>query len=164
MNRLLHPSLRRCCSVPARGPTKTLVVKQFHLRDETTRLGRRADGADGKTAPAARCRQRVAERRERLGQYYTLIWNDPAGAGQGEVEVVFQYQQGATASLVKRMTKKFPVIRCGGNRGIRGDRRRLFQRRQGADMEGHRCCGASGSSPAANPISGGDPVNFQMDG
>ena len=33
------------------------------------------------------------------GQYYTLIWHDPAGAGQGEVEVVFQYQQGATASL-----------------------------------------------------------------
>ena len=50
----------------------------------------------------------MAERRQRLGQYYTLLWHDPAGAGQGEVEVVFQYQQGATASRVKRMTKDFP--------------------------------------------------------
>lgn len=50
----------------------------------------------------------MEERRNRLGQYYTLIWNDPDGAGRGEVELVFQYQQGATASLVKRMAKTFP--------------------------------------------------------
>ena len=48
----------------------------------------------------------MEERRNRLGQYYTLIWSDPDG--QGEVEVVFQYQQGATASLVKRMVRSFP--------------------------------------------------------
>ena len=51
----------------------------------------------------------MAERRLRLGQYYTLIWSDPAGAGSGPVDVVFQYQQGATASRVKRMTKAFPA-------------------------------------------------------
>lgn len=51
----------------------------------------------------------MAERKQRLGQYYTLLWSDPAGAGQGPVEVVFQYQQGASASRVKRMTKLFPA-------------------------------------------------------
>lgn len=56
----------------------------------------------------------AVERRDRLGQYYTLIWNDPAGVGQGEVEVVFQYQQGASASQVKRMSKKFPASDASG--------------------------------------------------
>lgn len=51
----------------------------------------------------------VAERRQRLGQYYTMVWRDAAGAGSGPVEVVFLYQQGASASLVKRMTKSFPA-------------------------------------------------------
>lgn len=89
------------------GPTPPLVVKQFMLRDQAPRnteepmvkmeKDRRLHGAVS-----------LAERKARLGQYYTLIWSDPQGAGQGEVEVVFQYQQGATASLVKRMVRKFP--------------------------------------------------------
>ena len=49
----------------------------------------------------------MAERRNKLGQYYTLLWSDPAGAGHGEAELLFQYQQGATASRVKRMVRKF---------------------------------------------------------
>lgn len=56
----------------------------------------------------------MEERKERLGQYYTLLWHDPDGAGQGAVEVVFQYQQGATASRVKRMTKTFPASAVEG--------------------------------------------------
>lgn len=51
----------------------------------------------------------MAERRKKLGQYYTLLWSDPAGASQGEVELTFQYQQGATASRVKRMVRSFPA-------------------------------------------------------
>jgi hypothetical protein len=95
------------------GPTKTLEVKQFHLRDEALASAeepmirmeklRRLHGA-----------VTLAERRGRLGQYFTLFWNDPAGVGQGEVEVVFQYQQGATASQVKRMSKKFPASDAAG--------------------------------------------------
>ncbi len=49
-----------------------------------------------------------AEQRNRLGQYYTLLWDDPDGAGQGDVKLIFQYQQGASASLVKQITKHFP--------------------------------------------------------
>ena len=49
----------------------------------------------------------AAERNERLGHYYTMHWSDPAGAGKGEVELIFEYQQGATASLVKRQSQRF---------------------------------------------------------
>jgi hypothetical protein len=95
------------------GPSKPLEVKQFHLRDEAlasteepmVRMEklRRLHGA-----------VTASERRNRLGQYYTILWNDPAGVGQGEVEVVFQYQQGASGSLVKRMSKTFPAPDASG--------------------------------------------------
>ena len=95
------------------GPPETLVVKQFVLRDQergtyedpmvTMEKARRLHGAVSMT-----------ERRQRLGQYYTLVWHDPDGAGNGPVEVVFEYQQGATASRVKRMTKSFPASDASG--------------------------------------------------
>ena len=57
----------------------------------------------------------MAERRNKLGQYYTLLWSDPAGAGQGAVELTFQYLQGATASRVKRMVRSFPAADSQGS-------------------------------------------------
>jgi hypothetical protein len=44
-----------------------------------------------------------------------LYWKDPAGAGKGEVELLFQYQQAATASMVKQMTKTFPSADSSGS-------------------------------------------------
>jgi hypothetical protein len=96
-------SLGACADRP-----DTLVVKQFQLRDQVR---------DGDDEPMVRMEKErrlrgavsMEERRQRLGQYYTLVWSDPAGAGSGPVEVVFQYQQGATGSRVKRMTKEFPA-------------------------------------------------------
>lgn len=89
------------------GPPETLVVKQYVLRDQERsesdepmvrmEKSRRLHGAVS-----------MAERRERLGQYYTLLWQDPDGVGRGEVEVLFKYQQGASASRVKIMKKTFP--------------------------------------------------------
>lgn len=95
------------------GPSEPLVVKQFSLRDEKQ---------NSKDEPMIRMEKErrlrgavsMAERKERLGQYYTLVWSDPAGVGQGQVEVVFQYQQGATASRVKRMVKSFPSQNAAG--------------------------------------------------
>ena len=55
-----------------------------------------------------------AEQRNRLGQYYTLLWSDPDGTGQGDVELIFQYQQGGSASLVKQMQKNFPASATTG--------------------------------------------------
>lgn len=49
----------------------------------------------------------MAERRGRLGQYYTLVWHDPEGVGQGSARLVFEYQQGASGSRVKRMVRDF---------------------------------------------------------
>ena len=88
------------------GPRDPLVVKQFQLRDQNRNAG---DEPMVRMEKERHLRGAVsmAERKERLGQYYTLLWDDPAGAGQGGVEVIFEYQQGATASLVKRMVKKF---------------------------------------------------------
>lgn len=88
------------------GPLESLVVKQFQLRDQDPgdtedplvkmEKSRRLHGAVS-----------MAERRGRLGQYYTLIWHDPAAAEPAEV--VFEFQQGATASRIKRLVKSFPA-------------------------------------------------------
>lgn len=96
------------------GPPEALVVKQFQLRDQTRD---RIDEPMVKMEKERRLHGAVsmAERRDRLGQYYTLLWNDPAGAGQGEVELIFQYQQGASASRVKQMIKTFPSAESKGS-------------------------------------------------
>ncbi len=49
----------------------------------------------------------MEERAQRLGQYYTVLWSDRDGAGSGEVEVFFEFQQGKTGSLVKKRTSTF---------------------------------------------------------
>jgi len=95
------------------GPAKTLEVKQFHLRSE---IITQEDNPMVRMEKQRRLHGAItaAERRNRLGQYYTLHWHDPAGAGQGAPEVVFQYQQGASASLIKRMSKSFPTADSSG--------------------------------------------------
>lgn len=106
---LLSPFLFGACF----GPPKKLEVKQFHLRNEAL-AATEAPMVRMETLRRLHGAVTAVERRDRLGQYYTLIWNDPAGVGQGEVEVVFQYQQGASASQVKRMSKKFPASDASG--------------------------------------------------
>lgn len=90
------------------SPPETLVVKQFVLRDQVRET---SEDPMVRMEKARRLHGAVSmeERRQRLGQYYTLLWHDPEGAGQDTVEVLFEYQQGATASRVKRMTKSFPA-------------------------------------------------------
>lgn len=104
----LLPVLTAAMLTACAGPPETLVVKQYVLRDQKRsesdepmvrmEKSRRLHGAVS-----------MAERRQRLGQYYTLVWQDPDGVGRGAVEVVFQYQQGASASRVKVMKKTFPA-------------------------------------------------------
>jgi len=99
--------------VACSGPPETLVVKQFQVRDQVRKAG---------DDPMVRMEKErhllgavsMEERRQRLGQYYTLRWSDPAGAGKGDVRLVFLYQQGATGSLVKRMTRDFPSSSTDG--------------------------------------------------
>lgn len=61
----------------------------------------------------------AAERRERLGHYYTMHWSDPNGAGKGEIELIFEYQQGATASMVKRQSQRFDSAKRNGKAEFR---------------------------------------------
>ena len=95
------------------GPPEPLVVKQSQVRDQVRNPN---DEPLVRMEKERRLRGAVsmAERRQRLGQYYTLPWHDPAGVGKGPVEVRFQYQQGATASHVKHMTKEFPAAASEG--------------------------------------------------
>ena len=96
------------------GPPETLVVKSCRLRDANF---------NPDSEPMAQMEQQLrlrgavssAERNRRLGQYFLLKWSDPAGVGHGAVELVFQYQQGATASLVKRMHHTFPASESQGS-------------------------------------------------
>ena len=56
----------------------------------------------------------MEERRQRLGQYYTLNWQDPKGVGTGPVEVLFEYRQGGTASEIKRLSEVYPATESEG--------------------------------------------------
>ena len=101
-------ALLALCLANCTGPGNTLSVRQYQLRDQDTRKGeepmvrmeklRRLHGAVS-----------MEERRQRLGQYYTLTWQDHKGVGSGPVEVLFEYRQGGTASLVKRMSELYPA-------------------------------------------------------
>ncbi|NJR41678.1 MAG: hypothetical protein HC767_02420 [Akkermansiaceae bacterium] len=88
-------------------------MKQFTLRDQEQ--DRRGDPMIA-MEKARRLHGAISleERRKKLGQYYTLAWNDSANSGQGAPKLVFQYQQGATGSRVKRMTTNFPATSVNG--------------------------------------------------
>lgn len=95
------------------GPKPPLVVKQFKMLDQ------QADGVEDPMIRGEKQRRlhgavSMAERTARLGAYYTILWDASADKGPGEVEVRFDYQQGATASLVKRLVKRFPGSTTSG--------------------------------------------------
>lgn len=94
-------------------PIEPLTVKQFQLRDQVIGSG---DDPMVRMEKQRRLRGAVSmeERRQRLGQYYTLIWSDPKGVGSGPVEVLFEYRQGETASEIKRMSELYPANEAGG--------------------------------------------------
>jgi hypothetical protein len=101
---LLGVALLASCA----GPRAPLEVKTFKLLD--TKLDTSVDAmVRGEKMRRLHGAVSVAEQRERLGSYYTATWHDPAGAGRGGVEVIFEYQQGATASKVLRQSRTFPA-------------------------------------------------------
>ena len=87
-------------------PPAPLVVKQFQLRDQDPKSvsdplvrmekERRLRGAVS-----------LAERKGRLGQYYTILWQIPPGFAMEKVQVIFKYQQSGSGSQVKRMATHF---------------------------------------------------------
>ncbi len=92
--------------------SETIRVKTFVLRDQE-----RDTGID----PWARMEKQallhgaisMEERSQRLGQYYTVLWNHSSDTKQA-VRVLFEYQQGATASMVKSREQTFPAHETSG--------------------------------------------------
>ena len=87
------------------GPVDPLIVKQFTLRDQETSL------VDDPMVQNEKLRRlhgavSIGERKQRLGQYYTVLWNADAGA---EKEIVFRYQQGASGSRIKELRRTIPA-------------------------------------------------------
>jgi len=96
------------------GKKDPLVVKQFKMLNQQT------DMVEDPMISGDKQRHlygavSMAERAKRLGAYYTLVWSlPPQTAAGGEVELLFEFQQGATASLVKHRVKRFPASQTAG--------------------------------------------------
>lgn len=99
--------LLACCA----GQDAPLVVKQFRVLDTSVDLS-----ADPMVRSEKQRRLHgaitMAEKRERLGAYYTVLWHDPPGPG--EVEVRLEYQQAATASKVLQRNQRFAAEESSG--------------------------------------------------
>ena len=109
----LLPLLGAALIASCAGPQPPLEVKTFKLSD--TKLDHSIDPmVRGEKIRRLYGAVSVAEQQERLGAYYTAVWCDPQGAGSGEVEVRFEYQQGATASKVLQQVRKFPASAASG--------------------------------------------------
>ncbi len=95
------------------GKKTPLVVKQFKMLNQQT------DTIEDPMVRGDKQRRlygavSMAERASRLGAYYTILWDLPPHAPAGETEVLFEFQQGATASLIKRMVQRFPASQNSG--------------------------------------------------
>jgi hypothetical protein len=106
---LLAGMLSAACS----GPGEFLTVKQFQLRDVKDS---HSDDPMVRNEKLRRLHGAISmeERGQRLGQYYTVQWEDPEGAGAGVPEVVFEYQQGGSASRIKRLVRRFQPADAAG--------------------------------------------------
>jgi len=91
-----------CLLVGCAGSSDPLTVRMQTLRDQDV------GGTDDPMIRHDKMRRlygaiSMEERRQRLGQYYTILWNaDPAA----EKEVRFEYLQGKSASRVKSMRRE----------------------------------------------------------
>lgn len=108
MKNLLFLAL--CLLAACSSETEPLVVKQFTLRDQNTTV---MDDPMVQNEKLRRLYGAVSmeERKGRLGQYYTVLWNDPNTAGSKR-EIRFQYQQGG--SRVKTVTRSLPSDQTSG--------------------------------------------------
>jgi hypothetical protein len=94
--------------------TDPLIVKQQMVRDQ---------GMDIEDDPMARHEKirrfhgavSMEERRQKLGQYYTILWQADAGAKK---EVLFEYQQAKSGSKIKTMKRQLDASASSGKEEI----------------------------------------------
>ena len=82
-----------------------LDVKSFRLREAGE------VGDENEVVRAERLRRlhgavSMEEREARLGDYYTVRWNGPAGTESQPVQIVFEYRQAATGSKILSMSQE----------------------------------------------------------
>jgi hypothetical protein len=87
------------------GPPEVLAVKQFHLREVEAQSG------ESEVVRAEKLKRlhgavSAEQHRDRLGEYFTVRWNGPAGRESEPLRLVFDYQQATTASQVLTMEQK----------------------------------------------------------
>ena len=83
-----------------------LQVRHYHLQDVGP-VDRNVEMARGEQFYRLRGAVTLAERKSRLGHYYTVEWeNDQIGVG--ELKVVMDYQQAATGAKVLQVSRDVP--------------------------------------------------------
>lgn len=95
------------------SPGDALQVRQFHLRTTEVEQMREAPMVRGEQMYLMRGAVSNQERRERLGQYYTVSWEND-GKYAEPLKIVMDYQQAATGSEVLSMSKDLAVGERGG--------------------------------------------------
>lgn len=95
------------------GTRDIMQVKQYHLRS--------IDTVDMKQAPMVRGEQMYRmrgavskeERSQRLGQYYSVCWEN-SNEAQGPLKIIMNYNQAATGSKVLTMSQDLPAEETSG--------------------------------------------------
>ena len=90
--------------------TEPLVVKMQTVRDQNT-LSKEDPMVDHEKAVRLYGAVSMQERRQRLGQYYTVLWNADAGVNK---EISFEYQQGNSGSKIKTIKRHLDVDAVSG--------------------------------------------------
>jgi len=88
----------------------TLGFRQYHLRSLT--LEREMNTPRAEQLRRFHGAVTAAEKRDRLGYYYSVQWNGPAERADEPVRIVFQYRQAATGSAAREIViKAVPGLR-----------------------------------------------------
>ncbi|WP_367874111.1 hypothetical protein [Luteolibacter sp. Populi] len=94
------------------GGSQVLDIRPLHIRE----IGASDEGDDPMIHGEYQRRMHgaigIREQGQRLGYYYTILWNDDSGGTPGEI--VFEYQQGLTGSRVKKMVHAIPAGEAKG--------------------------------------------------
>lgn len=99
--------------VSCAGPRPTLEVKALRLRDADTVVG-----DSNEVVRAAKLQKfygavTMEERESRLGDYFTVSWNGPAGQESEPVKVVFEYRQASTGAKILKSVQERPGTERG---------------------------------------------------
>ena len=94
------------------GPGEVLEVKVFHLKEVDPKTGEN-EVVRGEQLKRLYGAVSPEERRDRLGQYYTMHWDGPAGRESEPVRLVFEYRQAATGSKILKMEQSYPASARG---------------------------------------------------